>query len=506
MYETPVLEPGAVLLGTEAHFSIHQQYFHKTVILLLQHDESFTLGVIVNRPSAHKIDGWPVWCGGDVSEGGLFKGETRLKEKIAAAQTGMAVICVHRVDNDKAREASACVMGDVYWCSFDAARAMVEAGVATKEDFWTFVGYAGWGPNQLQGELERKSWYLASADSTVLLDELIALSNDPLTIPRIDPDSGELLEGGDGLETWERVAAKIGRASGPDAPQTLMDRMLREWVRANLVPFSPSTNRATTPSSPSELMKRAQETGIPADQLVPDVERGQFLVTTKPHALDDQYLNHAIMVVWETDQSGVVVGVLNRPTASIVELNLPGSEEGRNRRRLSLGGDKVIAPPVNMLPLAYRDDVGCTEMGPGTGIYVLLESKAFTGQASDLLCLRSLHKYGYGELKRELMEGTVAVVKREDVPVEELWKLSDPDAGAASSLQERIDEQRAAEEGVDGALDARLSRLQKAGTALWHDTVEASGVEVPTPATPTLPELADEALLEWVKVFGSTYG
>ena len=53
-YETPLLEAGCLLLGgTEQDFGfgLRQQYFHKCVLLLTQHDEFFTRGVIVNRPS-----------------------------------------------------------------------------------------------------------------------------------------------------------------------------------------------------------------------------------------------------------------------------------------------------------------------------------------------------------------------------------------------------------------------------------------------------------------------
>ena len=74
-YETPLLEAGCLLLGgTEQDFGfgLRQQYFHKCVLLLTQHDEFFTRGVIVNRPSRRTVKGWTVWCGGDVEEGGVF--------------------------------------------------------------------------------------------------------------------------------------------------------------------------------------------------------------------------------------------------------------------------------------------------------------------------------------------------------------------------------------------------------------------------------------------------
>jgi len=69
VYETPLIEQGSVILGgtqQEYGFALRQQYFHKSVMLLLQHDESFTKGIILNRPSAMELDGWRVWFGGDV--------------------------------------------------------------------------------------------------------------------------------------------------------------------------------------------------------------------------------------------------------------------------------------------------------------------------------------------------------------------------------------------------------------------------------------------------------
>jgi len=38
-----------------------------------------------------------------------------------------------------------------------------------QDDFWVLCGYAGWGPGQLQGEIEdRKSWHVAAASVKVL--------------------------------------------------------------------------------------------------------------------------------------------------------------------------------------------------------------------------------------------------------------------------------------------------------------------------------------------------
>ena len=66
VYESPLIETGTVLLGgtkQDSGFALRQQFFHKCVLLLLEHSEGFTKGIILNRPSALEIDGWRVWCG-----------------------------------------------------------------------------------------------------------------------------------------------------------------------------------------------------------------------------------------------------------------------------------------------------------------------------------------------------------------------------------------------------------------------------------------------------------
>jgi len=49
-----VIEKGAVILGgveQEYGFGLRQQYFHKVVCLVLDHDETFTKRIILNRPT-----------------------------------------------------------------------------------------------------------------------------------------------------------------------------------------------------------------------------------------------------------------------------------------------------------------------------------------------------------------------------------------------------------------------------------------------------------------------
>lgn len=84
------------------------------------------------------------------------------------------------------------------WTTFANAKSLVKSGSASISDFWLFAGYAGWGPNQLSGELDRKSWYMCATDSQTLLKELARQSSG------VDPRDA-------GLEAWELLMNMIGR-------------------------------------------------------------------------------------------------------------------------------------------------------------------------------------------------------------------------------------------------------------------------------------------------------
>jgi hypothetical protein len=63
------VETGSVILGgsqMEYGFGLRQQYFHKSVMLVLMQDDRFTKGIILNRPtsqhlSTETVDGWRLW-------------------------------------------------------------------------------------------------------------------------------------------------------------------------------------------------------------------------------------------------------------------------------------------------------------------------------------------------------------------------------------------------------------------------------------------------------------
>ena len=225
VFESPLIEQGSVILGgtrQEFGFALRQQYFHKSVMLLLQHDDGFTRGIILNRPSAYEIDGWRVWFGGDVGEGGMFRGKD--------AKGDAEIVCLHSLVGEVASRLSIDIIRGVSYTTLEGAKALVAEGLAQRDDFWVFVGYAGWAPEQLQGELERDSWFLASADGGLLLQELLRQGRE------LPPVSSGVLPG-DGLATWEKLMSSIRRVGEVERTRgSLEDRMLSEWCRVHLLP------------------------------------------------------------------------------------------------------------------------------------------------------------------------------------------------------------------------------------------------------------------------------
>ena len=209
VYEAALIEQGTVLLGGTKQafgFALRQQFFHKCVLLLLQHDEDFTKGIILNRPSALEQDGWRLWCGhGQVADGGIFVGEED-------ARGELEINCLHSLEGFMADRLSTRVIKGVSYTSLAGAKALVAAGQATQSDFYVCVGYSGWAPGQLQMEVDKRdSWYLAATDGGTLLAELLRQAKElpPTSYYRMPGASivDDLL----GLDTWESLMVGIGR-------------------------------------------------------------------------------------------------------------------------------------------------------------------------------------------------------------------------------------------------------------------------------------------------------
>ena len=315
-----VIEQGAVILGgveQEFGFGLRQQYFHKAAILVLDHDEkTFTKGIILNRPSDLTLEDdlnqgvkWRVWFGGDVQ--GLDS-------------INPDIVCLHSLKTERAVKASIPVMNDIQWTTFDNAKRLVKAGAASPTDFWVFCGYAGWGPRQLMGELDRKSWYMVATDSQTLLQELSRQT------AGADPRDA-------GLDTWTLLMNMIGKSGTADEYSgDFDDLVLKEWARRYLLSTdagggagksmvspvpSTSTPEVLEMNAVDQLLER-----VAANARGEDVAEGTLVrassLPRSPFLLDTQEMHKAIVLVISDDENISVGVILNLPSAKGLDVQL----------------------------------------------------------------------------------------------------------------------------------------------------------------------------------------
>jgi len=344
-----VIEQGAVILGgvdQDFGFGLRQQYFHKAAILVLEHkDATFTKGIILNRPTGHTLqddDGvqWRVWFGGDVQ--GLVSDVPD-------------IICLHSLKSQKVRDDSETVMNDIQITSFESAKKLVQRGHAVPSDFWVFAGYAGWGPGQLMGELDRKSWYMVATDSQTLLKELARQSESA------DPRDA-------GLDTWTLLMTMIGnKEKAEEYSGGFDDHMLKEWAYSNLMSKEDSRENNSVNFQLKAFTSPAKEVRAGSILRASSGHRSPFL-------LRDQEMHKSLVLIIDENDDRTIGVILNRPSSKCVEIQVKQGETGESMKLpLRYGGQYAIATNDVLLWLhhskALRDAQYGEPVGSHTGFW-----------------------------------------------------------------------------------------------------------------------------------------
>ena len=133
--------------------------FARTVILLLEYDETGALGLVVNRPTELALsDALAVPLPGADDHAVFFGGPVEHRRLIALLRSPDAVGDAQHV------------VGDVYAsANIDTLREMLDReGHAA--DVHAYLGYAGWSPGQLDAEIARGDWVVTPADAGSIFD------------------------------------------------------------------------------------------------------------------------------------------------------------------------------------------------------------------------------------------------------------------------------------------------------------------------------------------------
>lgn len=152
------LAKGVFLIATPA---LRDPNFRQTVILLCEHGPEGALGVVVNRPTEMNIaevlpqvpvlegQGHRVYAGGPVQKNSL--------------------LVLYRL-NEEIEDTHAVLEGVYLGGNMDTLERILEVP-GEEESFRAYMGYSGWGPGQLETEMESGSWLTMPARSHLVFDE-----------------------------------------------------------------------------------------------------------------------------------------------------------------------------------------------------------------------------------------------------------------------------------------------------------------------------------------------
>jgi putative transcriptional regulator len=128
--------------------------FDRSVVFVLEHHDEGAIGVVLNRPTGEHLDE-PLdrWAELQAEPGAVFiGGPVETDALIALAAT--------RPTAEADSELLAPIVGDIASADLTADPALVAGDV---EGVRVFRGYAGWGPGQLEGEIEQGAWLVLDA-------------------------------------------------------------------------------------------------------------------------------------------------------------------------------------------------------------------------------------------------------------------------------------------------------------------------------------------------------
>ncbi|MEI6456090.1 MAG: YqgE/AlgH family protein [bacterium] len=145
----PIIKPkqGIILISEP---SLRDFYFRQSIVLLAEHNDEGSFGVIINKPIDAQVNDvmkdfpdfdCPVYLGGPVKTDSIF--------------------FLHTIPHV---EKSLPIIDGLYWGGdIDTIREMILDHKLNEDNIRFFVGYSGWNPDQLDQEIEEKSWILSNA-------------------------------------------------------------------------------------------------------------------------------------------------------------------------------------------------------------------------------------------------------------------------------------------------------------------------------------------------------
>ena len=130
---------------------LNDNSFNRSIILLTEHTNKNTVGFILNRPLPYSVNDlipeidchFTVYQGGPVEQDNLY--------------------FVHKAPDLIPNSIE--VANGIYWGgNFESLKTLLVNKLIKNNEIRFFLGYSGWGSNQLKDELETNSWFVSEND------------------------------------------------------------------------------------------------------------------------------------------------------------------------------------------------------------------------------------------------------------------------------------------------------------------------------------------------------
>jgi putative transcriptional regulator len=143
---------GRLLVATP---SVQGDVFHRSVILMLHHDDDGAQGVVLNKPLAAEVDAvLPGWQRVVTGPPVLFQG--------GPVSTSSALGLVTVPGDEPEPLGVKRLFGSIGLVDLDVPTPVVAAELAGMR---IFAGYSGWSDGQLEMEIRRGDWYVVDAEA-----------------------------------------------------------------------------------------------------------------------------------------------------------------------------------------------------------------------------------------------------------------------------------------------------------------------------------------------------
>jgi len=161
---TPQTKPslaGQLLVATP---DMGDPRFARTVILMVRHDQNGAFGIVINRPLGDAPLAELLHAIGDKDA------STSDTVRLYAGGPVQPEVCVVIHSADYHQPGTIDIDGKIAATLTPEVLRDIASGHGPQKTL-VALGYAGWGPGQLEDELKRNAWYLASQDPALVFDD-----------------------------------------------------------------------------------------------------------------------------------------------------------------------------------------------------------------------------------------------------------------------------------------------------------------------------------------------